>query len=79
MPTVAGLVLAEAVIASQRDIRLTLAPDSCLRALPAALTETQLVTIVGNLLDNAFDAVANAPAGEREGGAAPRTIATGCC
>jgi GAF domain-containing protein len=66
VPTVAGLVLAEAVIAGQRDIRLTLAPDSCLRALPAALSETQLVTIVGNLLDNAFDAVANAPAGRRE-------------
>jgi GAF domain-containing protein len=32
VPTVAGLVLAEAVVAGQRDIVLTLAPDSCLRA-----------------------------------------------
>jgi GAF domain-containing protein len=66
VPTVAGLVLAEAVVASQRGIRLTLAPDSRLHALPAALTDTLVVTILGNLLDNAFDAVANMPAERRE-------------
>ena len=43
-----------------------LAPDSRLRALPAALTDTLVVTILGNLLDNAFDAVAKMPAERRE-------------
>lgn len=66
VPTVAGLVLAEAVVAGQRGIRLTLAPDSRLDALPATLTDTLVVTILGNLLDNAFDAVANMPAERRE-------------
>jgi sensor histidine kinase regulating citrate/malate metabolism len=59
-------VLAEAVVAGQRDIVLTLAPDSSLTSLPAALSETQLVTIIGNLLDNAFDAVANMSSDRRE-------------
>jgi two-component system CitB family sensor kinase len=59
-------VLAEAVVAGQRGIRLTLAPDSRLEALPATLTDTLVVTILGNLLDNAFDAVANMPAERRE-------------
>jgi GAF domain-containing protein len=66
IPTIAGLVVAEAVVASQRGITLTLTPDSTLRDLPEALSETQLVTILGNLLDNAFDAVANLPADQRE-------------
>ncbi|MGI8712404.1 MAG: GAF domain-containing protein [Solirubrobacteraceae bacterium] len=66
VPTVAGLVLAVAIVAGQRGIRLTLAPDSSLRALPPALTETQVVTILGNLLDNAFDAVANLAPERRE-------------
>jgi signal transduction histidine kinase len=58
VPTLAGLILAESVAASQRGITLTLDEDSHLRRLPAMLSETQVVTIVGNLLDNAFDAVA---------------------
>jgi signal transduction histidine kinase len=58
VPTLAGLILAESVAASQRGITLTVDDDSHLRRLPPMLSETQLVTIVGNLLDNAFDAVA---------------------
>jgi GAF domain-containing protein len=68
VPTVAGLVLAEALVAGQRGIALTLEPDSALRGLPGTLSETQLVTILGNLLDNAFDAVANMPPERREVG-----------
>ena len=58
VPTLAGLILAESVAAAQRGITLTVDEDSKVRRLPALLSETQLVTIVGNLLDNAFDAVA---------------------
>jgi signal transduction histidine kinase len=58
VPTLAGLILAESVAAAQRGITLTVDEGSRVRRLPAMLSETQLVTIVGNLLDNAFDAVA---------------------
>jgi len=61
VPTVAGLVLAEAMVAAQREISLEIDASSHLRRLPPNLTDTQVVTIVGNLLDNAFDAVANMP------------------
>lgn len=61
VPTLAGLVLAETVVAAQRGITLEIDEDSCLRRLPSVLSDTQAVTIVGNLLDNAFDAVANMP------------------
>jgi sensor histidine kinase regulating citrate/malate metabolism len=61
VPTVAGLVLAESMVAGQREITLAVDDASSLRQLPAALSETQVVTIVGNLLDNAFDAVCNMP------------------
>jgi signal transduction histidine kinase len=64
-PTLAGLVLAESVVAGQRGITLALDERSRLERLPAMLSDTQLVTIVGNLLDNAFDAVANMPRDRR--------------
>jgi len=57
VPTLAGLILAESVAAAQRGITLSIDEDSHIQRLPAMLSETQLVTIVGNLLDNAFDAV----------------------
>lgn len=65
VPTLAGLVLAETMVAAQREITLALDQSSHLRRLPAVLTDTQVVTIVGNLLDNAFDAVVNMPAERR--------------
>jgi len=59
VPTLAGLVLAETVVAAQRGITLAIDETSRLRRLPPMLSDTQAVTILGNLLDNAFDAVAN--------------------
>lgn len=60
VPVVAGLVLADAVVAAQRGIELGVDESSSLERLPPALSDTQVVTILGNLLDNAFDAVADA-------------------
>jgi signal transduction histidine kinase len=55
---VAGLLLAEMATAQRRGIVLEL-DDACrVTRLPARLTEPDAVTIVGNLLENAFDAVA---------------------
>ena len=58
VPMLAGLILAQSAVGGQRGIDVELDERSHLPALPASLREPQLVTIVGNLLDNAFDAVA---------------------
>ena len=55
---VAGLLLAETAIAQQRGIALEIDDASRLERLPERLTDADAVTIVGNLLENAFDAVA---------------------
>jgi GAF domain-containing protein len=65
-PVLAGLVLAEITSARQRGIQIRLDPDSQFEDPPPALGEADLVTVVGNLLQNARDAVASQPAGERE-------------
>jgi two-component system cit operon sensor histidine kinase CitA len=39
---------------------------SHLSRLPTALSDTQIVTLLGNLLDNAFDAVATMPPERRQ-------------
>lgn len=56
--TLAGLLVALAAVAAQRGITLELDPRSRLIGLPANLTDSQLVSLVGNLLDNAMSAVA---------------------
>lgn len=65
VPTVAGLLLAEAVVAAQRGIELEVDQDSRLTELPPSISDTQVVTMLGNLLDNAFDAVATVPPARR--------------
>jgi signal transduction histidine kinase len=65
-PVIAGLLLAEMAIAQQRGIVLAIDEASRLVRLPPRLTDADAVTIVGNLLENAFDAVAAlAPARRR--------------
>jgi sensor histidine kinase regulating citrate/malate metabolism len=60
-PTLAGLLLAETAIAAMRGIALDVHAGAPAAELPPALGDFQLVTIVGNLLDNAFHAVAEMP------------------
>jgi len=57
-PVLGGLLVADSFVAAQRNITLEIDEDSSLSRLPRALTDAQAVTILGNLLDNAFDAVA---------------------
>jgi sensor histidine kinase regulating citrate/malate metabolism len=54
---VAGLLLAEMARAQRRGIVLELDDESSVTRLPARLTEADAVTILGNLLENAYDAV----------------------
>ena len=61
VPSLSGLLVAMTGSAAQRGIVLEIDPDSSLDELPATVTAAQLITVIGNLLDNAFDAVADLP------------------
>ncbi|MFI1261948.1 MULTISPECIES: sensor histidine kinase [Streptomyces] len=74
-PVLAALLLGKAAQANERGIELTLTPDSRIDdgLLPPALPARDLVTVLGNLLDNALDAAA---AHGEPGGAPPRVAVT---
>ena len=52
-PAVAALLLAKSAQGAERGIELTVRPGSYLP--PDVAPDHELVTIVGNLVDNAFD------------------------
>jgi len=59
-PALAALLLAKAAIANERGVEFRLAGET---RLPADAADARdLVTVVGNLVDNAVDAVAGSPA-----------------
>jgi len=58
-PQIVGLMLGKASEAHERGITLTVAPDSDLGEAPGRIHP--LITILGNLIDNAFDALLDAP------------------
>ena len=70
-PVVTALLLAKTTVAAERDVHLRLDPSSRL-ATPVA-DEVPIVTVLGNLIDNAVDAVAD---DERTVGAHPRGVVT---
>ncbi|MEZ0089631.1 ATP-binding protein [Streptacidiphilus sp. EB129] len=55
-PLLVGMIVAKTTVAAERGVRLELTEDSLLGDRPAHLR--RLLTIVGNLLDNAVDAAA---------------------
>ncbi|MEP7369158.1 MAG: sensor histidine kinase [Dermatophilaceae bacterium] len=61
-PVVAALLLAKMSVAAERGVEVTLDPQSLM--LTAVRDHTALLTVLGNLIDNAVDAVAAGP-GER--------------
>ncbi|MEV6161621.1 ATP-binding protein [Streptomyces sp. NPDC052052] len=65
-PVLAALLLGKAAQANERGVDLVLADDSLIDdgALPEALPPRDLVTILGNLIDNAVDAASEAATGE---------------
>jgi signal transduction histidine kinase len=65
-PVVAGLVLAEITGARQRGITIRLDPASRFEHVPDSLGEAEMVTILGNLLQNAREAVSPQPRGQRD-------------
>lgn len=58
-PVVAALVLGKAAQAAEQGVRLELDPDAHLPA--GALPDKAAMTILGNLIDNALDALARTP------------------
>jgi two-component system CitB family sensor kinase len=67
-PLIVGLILAKSAVAAERGIELELTEDSWLGDVPAK--SQALTTILGNLIDNAFDAVG----GSRSPGAGPGRV-----
>lgn len=57
-PVLAALLLGKAAQANERGVELELAEDSLIDdgALPSSLAQRDVVTILGNLIDNAVDA-----------------------
>jgi GAF domain-containing protein len=64
-PIIAGLLIAQISIARQRGVAVHLDQRSNLRNLPPLLGAAETVTIVANLIENAVEAVSDAPAGRR--------------
>ncbi|MFH9745753.1 ATP-binding protein [Streptomyces anulatus] len=76
-PVLAALLLGKAAQANERGVELVLAEDSLIDdgALPPSLAQRDLVTILGNLIDNAVEAASD---GTDDGsGAAPGPRAPG--
>ncbi|MFC9479722.1 sensor histidine kinase [Streptomyces griseus] len=71
-PVLAALLLGKAAQANERGVELVLAEDSLIDdgALPPSLAQRDLVTILGNLIDNAVEAASEGPDGAEESGAA---------
>ena len=59
-PVVSGCLLGKFNRAHELGLQLVIDPESHLDALPSHITPEQLVTLIGNLLDNAFDATLGA-------------------
>jgi two-component system CitB family sensor kinase len=63
-PTLAALLLGKATVAAERGVELVVTQDT---RLPSSCPDTRdLVTVVGNLVDNALDAVADTDNGRVE-------------
>lgn len=61
-PALAALLIAKSSLATERGVALQLHPDSVLDPVDDELSR-DLTTVVGNLVDNAFDAVTGLPQG----------------
>ena len=60
-PSVAALLIGKSCRAAELGVRLTLDPESSLSADAHYLPASGMITILGNLIENAFDAFGNAP------------------
>ncbi|MEE1791682.1 ATP-binding protein [Streptomyces sp. BE308] len=75
-PVLAALLLGKAAQANERGVELVLADDSLIDdgALPGGPAQRDLVTILGNLIDNAVEAASEAASGTPGRGAGPEAV-----
>ncbi|MGI9278533.1 MAG: ATP-binding protein [Endozoicomonas sp.] len=66
-PVIAGVILGKYHRANELGLTLDIDPDSHFADIPDELDTSHIVTILGNLIDNAFDATSN----NRESGISP--------
>jgi two-component system CitB family sensor kinase len=71
-PLVVGLILAKSAVAAERGVRLTLTEDSWLGDSPAHVQA--VLTVLGNLVDNAIDAAAQPGPADQEAMPAAVTV-----
>ena len=64
-PVVSGFLIAETVIAGNGGVEISVNRGSRLRALPPVVTDLETITILGNLLQNATEAVGQMPTRRR--------------
>jgi two-component system CitB family sensor kinase len=64
-PVIAGTILGKYNKARELKIDFQIDPDSSMRDIPRQIKRDSLVTIIGNILDNGFEAVIDRPATER--------------
>jgi two-component system CitB family sensor kinase len=62
-PIVGGLLIGKFNRAQERKVHLEIDRESSFRSLPSDIDRDLLVTMIGNLIDNAMDAVSELPAG----------------
>ena len=56
-PVLAGTILGKYNKARELKIEMSVDPDSSMAEIPAGIKKSELVTIIGNILDNCFEAV----------------------
>jgi sensor histidine kinase regulating citrate/malate metabolism len=62
-PVLAALLLGKAAEANERGVEFTITPDTVIEDLGPAITGRDLVTILGNLVDNGIDAAVRGAGG----------------
>ncbi len=65
-PVIAGTILGKYNKAKELKIKMIVDPDSSMGDIPKTINRENLVTIIGNILDNGFEAVINQEPGKRE-------------
>lgn len=65
-PVIAGTILGKYNKARELKIEMLVDPDSSMNDIPATIKKEHLVTIIGNILDNSFEAVLQRGASERK-------------
>jgi len=65
-PMISAIIIGKYNYACEHDIAMEIDPDSMMKDIPEAISREKLVTVLGNLFDNAFDAVTYKCTGQRQ-------------